>query len=344
MENFERKDFRFIVIESPTNVIEDINSIFDNFIAFQQIKKKDSGQWNLRGIKDVIDHFFEIFSQDREKIYKKLNLDLVKELDFTFSFYTNQGYNSDIRKFLVFLEKLRNNERAAEDEFQKLEYLLESKEKNRFLNFLTCAKLIFQFYPSRNPNSTTDGVEEECLNRIEKKFKVNKILSSKILSEILKLILKKSEGKTVNSRTLYRSDLKKVVMFYKTNENRDLREEIPIDFEIVISCIEKYVEKIDEIIINSEYRKKDNKFVIPLKININGTWYFFNLIDRKITRELQSDINCLNDLINGDKNVFILIFRGNILNLNGLDVEYCFTSFDKEKFKKWFEELIIDEI
>lgn len=344
MENLERKDFRYIVIESPTNVIEDINSIFENFIAFQQIKKKDSGQWNLSGIKDVLDHFFEIFSEDREKIYKKLNLDLVRELEFKFSFITNQGYDSYIKKFLVYLEKLQNNERAAEDEFQKLEYLRNGKEKKRFSDFLTCVKLIFQFYPSRNPNRTTDGVEEECLNRIEKRFKVNKIISSKVLSEILKKILKKSEGKTVKSRTFYRSDLKEVVMFYKTNENRNLRDDLPIDFEIVISCIEKYVEKIDEIIINSEYRKKDNKFDIPLKINISGTWYFFNLIDRKMTREHRSDINCLNDLINEESNILILLFRGNILNLNGLDVENYFTSFDKEKFKKWFEELIIDEI
>lgn len=37
MENFDREDFRFIIIESPTNIIEDINLIFDNLIEFQQI-------------------------------------------------------------------------------------------------------------------------------------------------------------------------------------------------------------------------------------------------------------------------------------------------------------------
>ena len=40
MENLDQKDFRFIIIESPTNIIEDINCVFDNFIEFQQIKKK----------------------------------------------------------------------------------------------------------------------------------------------------------------------------------------------------------------------------------------------------------------------------------------------------------------
>ncbi len=337
-------DFRFIIIESPSNIVEDINCIFDNYIEFQQIKKKDEGQWTKSSIKVVIDHFFIIFSEDREEIYKKLNLDSVKQLDFKFLFITNQGYNSDIRDFLIFLEKYQNNERDSEDEFQELNYFIKGKDKDKFLNFLNCLKLIFNFYPSRNPENTTNGVEEECLNRIEKRFRVDRSISQNVLSEMLKLISKKSEGKIVRSRTLYKNDLDKVVMFCKTNENRKLKEELPIDFEIVISCIEQHIETIEQIIINSEYKKNDNKFDIPLKININGKWYFFNLVDRKITRELQSDLNRLNELLNEENNIIILIFRGNLLNLDGLEIENCFSSNERERFKKYFEELIFDII
>ena len=344
MENLDQKDFRFIIIESPSNIIEDINCIFENYIEFQQIKKKENGQWTKSSIKEVIDHFFLILSEDREEIYKKLNLDLIKQLDFKFLFITDQGYNSDIKDFLIFLEKYQNNERDAEDEFQELNYFIKGKDKDKFFNFLNCLKLIFKFYPSRNPESTTDGVEEECLNRIEKRFKVDRTISQNVLSEILKLISKKSEGKIVKSRTLYKSDLDKVVMFCKTNENKNLKEELPNGFEIVISCIEQHIETIEQIIINSEYKKNDNKFDIPLKININGKWYFFNLIDRKITRELQSDLNRLNELINEENNIIILLFRGNLLNLDGLDIENCFSSNERERFKKYFEELIFDKI
>ncbi len=340
MENLDQKNFRFIIIESPSNIIEDINCIFDNYIEFQQIKKKDEGQWTKSSIEAVIDHFFLIYSEDREEIYKKLNLDLVKQLDFKFLFITDQGYNSDIRDFLIFLEKHQNNERDAEDEFQELNYFIKGKDKDKFFNFLNCLKLIFKFYPSRNLESTTDGVEEECLNRIVKRFKVDRTISKNVLSEILKLISKKSEGKIVKSRTFYKNDLDKVVMFCKTNENKKLREELPICFEIVISCIEQHIETIEQIIINSEYKKNDNKFDIPLKININGKWYFFNLIDRKITRELKSDLNRLKELLNEDDNTIILLFRGNLLNLGGLEIENCFSSNEKERFKKYFEELI----
>ena len=340
MKNLDKKNFRFIIIESPSNIIEDINCIFDTYIEFQQIKKKDEGQWTKSTIEAVIDHFFRIYSENREEIYKKLNLDLVKQLDFKFLFITDQGYNSGIRDFLIFLEKHQNNERDAEDEFQELNYFIKGKDKDKFFNFLNYLKLIFKFYPSRNPESTTDGVEEECLNRIEKRFKVDRTISKNVLSEILKLISKKSEGKIVKSRTFYKNDLDKVVMFCKTNENKKLREELPICFEIVISCIEQHIETIEQIIINSEYKKNDNKFDIPLKININDKWYFFNLIDRKITRELKSDLNRLKELLNEDDNTIILLFRGNLLNLGGLEIENCFSSNEKERFKKYFEELI----
>lgn len=345
MENFDREDFRFIIIESPTNIIEDINCVFDNFIEFQQIKKKDGRQWTSSSILSVIDHMFEIFSEEREKIYTKLNIDPIKELEFKFSFITDQSYNSDIKDFLSFLEKYKNNERIAEDEFQKLNYFYRGKNREEFFVFLKYLKLTFKSYPSRNIDSTTDGVEEECLNRIEKRFRVRKIVSQKVLNEILRIISKKSEGMTVKSRTLFKHNLKRIVMFYKTNEYKNLREELPKDFETVISCIEEHIDKIDQIIINSEYLNNDNKFEIPLKININNIWYFFYLIDRKISRELQSDINYLNDLINEESNILILLHRGINLNLNSLEVVHCFISYDMEEgFRKYFEKLIIDNL
>ncbi len=342
MENLDKKDFRFIIIESPSNVIEDINCIFENYIIFRQIKKKDDGHWKLNGIKDTIDHLFEIFSKDREKIYKKLNLDPVKKLDFKFSFITNQAFNSDIRDFVIFLKKNKNKERDAE--FQKLNYLINKKNRVRFFDFLKSLELTPYFYPSRNLDSTTEGIEEESLKKIEKKFNVDKNISSKILGEILRIITKKSEGKTIKSRTLYKIDLNKVVMFYKTNENKNIREELSNDFEIVITCLEQFIEKIDQVMINIEYKKKDNIFKIPLKIDIFDKSYYFYLIDRKITRELQSDLNHLNELIKEENNTFILIFRGKFLNLDGLDMKNFFNSNEKLKFKQYFEELIFDKI
>jgi len=336
LEEFQNNQFRYIVIESPENEIEDINCIFEDNIEFQQIKKIDGDRWTLSSLRDVIKSFYEIFKKQKTRI-RDLNLNIKRNYLIKFSFVTNGDRNRGIFNFQIALKKFKNDEYLNSENRENLKLFSKVvKSKQKYQDFIKKINFIFLYHPSSDINNLTKQIKQYCVIRLSELFRLKKSDANLTLTRILDLVFEKSQGFTIKARTLTRKDIIDIISSHKIS-GTDLKEIFSKNFYEFIDIINKNIELIVGNVDIKQKCLKQIDYPVDLVFKVKGNTYCVIFIENKISEDDLILLKNLQRVIIEEGKIPLFLYNEYPKDFRELKEEYCISVKNTDKFENIFK-------
>lgn len=329
-------DFKYIIVESLYNNIEDINCVYSDKIDFIQIKKREHSVWSRNDIEPIIHHLYSLFKEPKEKL-TELNIPICFNYEFKYLFITNADFSPEISKFNLSLRKIHNNEQLNDEE-EKILILFKNKKK-KYEEFLRILYLDPN-HISGNPENITDHIKEMCVLQLVDKAKLKKEISTLIIQQLYEEIAEKNCGRSSSTRKIEKSNLIELIADYKCDKRSN--PEYTTWVKNFLDMINEYILDIEGEILYNQFITYgiDNKSLkISIKFKIWGKDMNIIIVESKLTSHKLNEFLIFENYIKSIKNsVVLFIFTNNRNDFCGLKENNCLI-IEFENVKNYFQKL-----